>query len=83
MSSRRSRFGRAGGNARSEVHSLGQTRVVGLDVADALADRPVGHRALIGDQQVRPQSVGIIHDADECHDETIMQLTRSMHGVNT
>lgn len=23
---------------------------------------------------VRPQSVGIIHDADECHDETIVQL---------
>jgi hypothetical protein len=23
---------------------------------------------------VRPQSVVIIHDADECHDETIVQL---------
>jgi hypothetical protein len=23
---------------------------------------------------VRPQSVGIIHDADECHDETMIQL---------
>lgn len=23
---------------------------------------------------VRPQSVGIIYDADECHDETIVQL---------
>jgi len=23
---------------------------------------------------VRPQSVGIIHDADECRDETIVQL---------
>jgi hypothetical protein len=23
---------------------------------------------------VRPQSVGIIHDADECHDETLVQL---------
>lgn len=23
---------------------------------------------------VRPQAVGIIHDADECHDETIVQL---------
>lgn len=23
---------------------------------------------------VRPQSVGIIHDADECRDETIIQL---------
>jgi len=25
---------------------------------------------------VRPQSVGIIHDADECRDETIVQLHR-------
>ena len=23
---------------------------------------------------VRPQAVGIIHDADECHDETLVQL---------
>jgi hypothetical protein len=23
---------------------------------------------------VRPRSIGIIHDADECHDETIVQL---------
>jgi hypothetical protein len=23
---------------------------------------------------VRPQLVGIIHDADECHDETLIQL---------
>jgi hypothetical protein len=23
---------------------------------------------------IRPQSVGIIHDADECRDETIVQL---------
>lgn len=23
---------------------------------------------------IRPQSVGIIHDADECHDETLVQL---------
>lgn len=28
---------------------------------------------------VRPQSVGIIHDADECHDETLVQL----HGVTS
>jgi hypothetical protein len=23
---------------------------------------------------IRPQSVGVIHDTDECHDETIVQL---------
>ena len=23
---------------------------------------------------IRPQSVAIIHDADECHDETLVQL---------
>src|ERR1051325_3040961 len=82
----RSAFQRASGGKRKNIatscwtgYHVPQLFSTGGAMARTQAERIAGGFILISGLDgiryaVRLQSVGIIHDADECHDETIIQL---------